>query len=214
MKKLIIYILVICTFFACEKAQQKTKEEATQSKEEFLEKNKLNIPKKGKLQELNAIQKKLVQDWIEFNAINQSMKLINSSSRFAIVEDLAQLATNIEEVDEEEFPEELDAMQIRSRFLVLRTKALKLQDDAGYDGVTNDDIAAEIVQMNRVFNAICFQIQKVSTLNIDPEEILGNSFGKDSTKVKKPMKEVFKSAINEKPKPKKVLQQQIQNQNN
>ncbi len=207
-------MLVICTFFACKKEQQRTQEQATQSKEEFVEKNKLNIPKKGKLKELNAVQKKLVQDWIEFNTIHESMKLVNASSRFAIVEDLGQLAANIDAIEEKRFPADLNAMQIRSRFLVLKTKALKLQDDAGDEAVTNDDIAKEIVEMNRVFNAVCYQIQQASEDNIDPKEILGNSLTKDSTKVEKPVKEVFKSTISEKPKPKKVLKQQIKPQTN
>lgn len=220
MKKVITYILVIFTFFACKEEQQATRDEATQNKEEFIEKNKLNIPKKGKLKELNATQKKLVQDWIEFNTITESMKLVNSSSRFAIVEDLGQLASNIEAIKDKRFPADLDKMQIRSRFLVLKTKALKLQDDAGDEAVTNDDIAKEIVEMNRVFHSICYQVQQASELNIDPEEILGNSLSKDSTSVEKPVKEVFKSTITEKPKvqqkpkpkPKKVLQQQVQSE--
>ncbi|WP_046757870.1 hypothetical protein [Kordia jejudonensis] len=216
MKKVITYIFVVFTFFACEEAQQNTREEATQNKEEFIAKNKLNIPKKGKLKELNATQKKLVQDWIEFKTINESMRLVNASSRFAIVEDLGQLAANIEAIKDKQFPDDLDKTQIRSRFLVLKTKALKLQDDAGDEAVTNEDISKKIVEMNRVFHAICYQIQEASEKGIDPREILGNSLPKDSTLVEKPTKEIFKSTITEKPKvqqkpkpkAKKVLQQQ------
>ncbi|WP_430411302.1 hypothetical protein [Kordia sp.] len=218
MKKVITYILVICTFFACTEEQQKTREEATQNKEEFIARNKLNIPKKGKLNDLNATQAKLVRDWVEFKTINENMKLVNTSSRFSIVEDLGQLAANIDAIKDKQFPDDLDIMQIRSRFLVLKTKALKLQDDAGDEGVTNDAIAKEIVEMNHVFHAICYQIQQASEANIDPREILGNSLNNDSTKVEKPEKEVFKSTISEKPKPKvkpkKVVQQQIQSEEN
>ncbi|WP_298417335.1 hypothetical protein [uncultured Kordia sp.] len=213
MKKVITYLLVICTFFACKEGQQKTNEEATQNKEEVLAKSKLNIPKKGKLRGLNGVQKNLVKDWIEFNTINESMKLVNTSTRFSIIEDLGQLAENIAAIEEKNLPQGLDVMQIRSRFLVLKTKALKLQDDAGDEGVTNDDIAKEIVEMNRVFHAVCNQIQQVTEQNIDPNEILGDLLNKDSIKVKK-TPEVYKSSISEKPvlkpagkDPKKTLQQ-------
>ena len=214
MKKIITYILVICTFFACKEESKTTREEATQNKEEFLEKNKLNIPKKGKLKGLNTVQEKLVQDWIQFKTVSESMKLINTSSRFAIVEDLGQLASNIDSVELKKYPEKLDVMQIRSRFLVLKTKALKLQDDATDEGFSNDEISKEIVAMNTVFHSICNQIQQASEQDIDPDEILGNTPKKDSTVVEKSVQEVYKSTISEKPKPKpkKAFKQQIQPQ--
>ncbi|MEM6686914.1 MAG: hypothetical protein AAF617_14110, partial [Bacteroidota bacterium] len=129
-KKIIALVLITTTLFACEQKEQATRAAQTQSQKEYLEKNKLNIPQKNKLKDLTAAQKNLVQDWLEFTAIHENMKLINASTRFAIVEDLGQLATNIDEIDKKKFPEGLDVMQIRSRFLVLKTKALKLQDDA------------------------------------------------------------------------------------
>jgi hypothetical protein len=207
MKKIIISILVICTFFACKEEEQATREQATQSQEEYLAKNKLNIPKKGKFKELNPVQKKLVQDWLEFNTMYESMKLINASTRFAIVEDLGQLAVNIKAIEEKRFPADLDATQIRSRLLVLKTKALKLQDDATDENITNEFIEKEIVAMNTVFNAVCYQIQQASELNIDPNEILGNSLKKDSIKVDTPKQEEFKSTISEKSTTKKILQE-------
>lgn len=181
-------MVVICAFFACKEESKTIREEATQNREEFLTKNKLNIPKKGKLKDLNAIQKELVKDWIQFNTINENMKLVNTSSRFAIVEDLGQLAANIDSIELKKFPKKLDVMQIRSRFLVLKTKALKLKDDASDDGFTNDAIAKEIVAINAVFHSICHKIQQTLEQDIDPEEILRNSPKRDSTTVKKPVK--------------------------
>jgi hypothetical protein len=208
MKKIILSILVICTFFACKKEHKTARTGATQSQEEYSAKNKLNIPKKGKLVALNSAQKKLVQDWLEFNTIHENMKLVNESTRFAIIEDLGQLAANIQVIENMQFPDDLDATQIRSRFLVLRTKALKLQDDASDENVNNEAISKEIVEMNRVFHAICYQIQQVAEADIDPKEILGSSTGKDTTKVDMPKQEEFKSTITKKPVLKKVLQKQ------
>jgi hypothetical protein len=183
MKKIFASVLII-TFFACKKEQQTTRVEATQTQEEYLEKNKLNIPKKEQFSGLNTAQKDLVQDWIEFNAVMENIKLINSSSRFAIVEDLKQLADNIDVIDEKRFPKGLDVMQIRSRFLVLKTKALKLQDDATDDSIPNAFIEKEIIEMNKVFKAVCYQIEQTSLLNMEPDEILGDIFKlKDSTEL-------------------------------
>lgn len=183
MKKIIVFLFVMISFFACKEEQQATRSAETESQEDFLAKNKLNIPQKAKLKELTPTQKKLVQDWLEFNAIHQNMKLINSSTRFAIVEDLGQLAANINVMEQKKFPKDLDVTQIRSRFLVLKTKALKLQDDATDDNTSNEFLEKEIVEMNKVFNAVCYQIEQASTLNIAPEEILGNAFKtKDSIK--------------------------------
>ncbi|MEM6719282.1 MAG: hypothetical protein AAF611_08220 [Bacteroidota bacterium] len=176
MKKLIASALIGIALFACEKEQQITKVERVSSQKEYLEKNKLNIPKKGKLKGLNSTQKNLVQDWLEFNAIHENMKLINESTRFAIMEDLGQLAANIDELQQKKFPKKLDVMQIRSRFLVLKTKALKLQDDATDDSISNDFIANEIVEMNKVFTAVCYQMEQASSLDMKPEEILGDLF--------------------------------------
>ncbi|WP_160130408.1 hypothetical protein [Kordia antarctica] len=185
MKKIIVSLLVIITFFACKKEQEATRSAETQSQEEYFAKNKLTIPKKAQLKELTPTQKKLVQDWLEFTAIHENIKLINASTRFAIAEDLGQLAANIDTLGFKKFPKELDVMQIRSRLLVLKTKALKLQDDATDDNVPNDFLEKEIAEMNKVFNAVCYQIEQTSELNILPEEILGNSLKKkDSTKVK------------------------------
>ncbi|WP_290669773.1 hypothetical protein [Kordia sp.] len=172
------------TLFACGKEEeQTTRMQQTQSQEEYLAKNKLNIPRKGNLQELTPTQKELVQDWLEFNAVHENMKLINESTRFAIIEDLGQLASNIDEVEKKKLPEALDIMQIRSRFLVLKTKALKLQDDATDDSIPNTFIEKEIVEMNKVFNAVCSQIEQASLLDIEAEEILGDVFKvTDSTK--------------------------------
>ncbi|MBC8757322.1 hypothetical protein H2O64_21820 [Kordia sp. YSTF-M3] len=182
MKKIIVLVLVMISFFACKKEQQDTRNTQTESREDFLAKNKLTIPKKGKLKELTPIQKKLVQDWLEFKTVHESTKLINASTRFAIVEDLGQLAANIDAMEQKRFPKELDVMQIRSRFLVLKTKALKLQDDATDENISNEFIEKEIVEINKVFNAICYQIEQASALNITPEEILGDAFKtKDST---------------------------------
>lgn len=184
MKKIITLVLIIISFISCEEEQQTTRSQETQSKEEYLAKNKLNIPRKGKLKDLTPNQKKLVQDWLEFNAVHENMKLINASTRFAIVEDLEQLAANIDVVEKKKFPKELDVMQIRSRFLVLKTKALKLQDDATDENTSNDFIEKEIVEMNKVFNSVCYQIAQASKLNIKPEEILGDGMKlKDSTNV-------------------------------
>lgn len=183
MKKIIVFFFVIISFFACKQEPQATRNTETESQEDFLAKNKLNIPQKAALKELTPTQKKLVQDWLEFNAIHQNMKLINSSTRFAIVEDLGQLAANINVIEQKKFPEDLDVMQIRSRFLLLKTKALKLKDDATDDNISNEFIEKEIVEMNKVFTAVCYQIEQVSTLNIAPEEILGDDFKtKDSVK--------------------------------
>lgn len=203
MKKIIVFVFVMISFFAC-KEEQATRTAETESQEEFLAKNKLNIPKKEKLKELTPIQKKLVLDWLEFNTVHESAKLINSSTRFAIVEDLGQLAANIDTMEKKKFPKELDVMQIRSRFLVLKTKALKLQDDATDENTSNEYIEKEIVEINKVFNSVCYQIAQASILKITPEEILGDAFKtKDSTKAvlekeqkptaklpKKPLKEL------------------------
>ncbi|EDP96576.1 hypothetical protein KAOT1_15473 [Kordia algicida OT-1] len=184
MKKIITLVLIIISFISCEKEAEATRAQETQSKEEYLAKNKLNIPRKGKLEELTPNQKKLVQDWLEFNTVHENMKLINSSTRFAIVEDLEQLAANIDVIEKKKYPKDLDVMQIRSRFLVLKTKALKLQDDATDENTSNDFIEKEIVEMNKVFNSVCYQIVQASQLNIKPEEILGDAMKlKDSTNV-------------------------------
>lgn len=198
MKKITLFLLILLSFFACKKEQEGTRAAETESQEAYLAKNKLTIPKKGALKELTPSQKKLVQDWLEFNAVYENMKLVNASTRFAIIEDLAQLASNIDEVEDKKFPNELDAIQIRSRFLVLKTKALKLQDDATDDSISNDFIEKEIVEMNRVFNSICYQVEQASKLNIEPEEILGNTFKtadtlkKETSEVKKEQKPTMK----------------------
>jgi len=176
MKKIIASVLIGITLFACKKEEQTARVEQTQSQEEFLEKNKLNIPRKGKLNSLTSNQKKLVQDWLEFTAVHENMKLINESTRFAIIEDLGQLASNIDEVEKKKYPKDIDAMQIRSRFLVLKTKALKLQDDASDDSIPNTFIEKEIVDMNKIFTSVCYQIEQASTQNIKPEEILGDVY--------------------------------------
>jgi hypothetical protein len=210
MKKIIIFMFVMISLFACKEEEKATRAAETQSQEEFLAKNKLNIPKKEKLKELTPIQKKLVLDWLEFNTVYESAKLINSSSRFAIVEDLGQLAANIDMMEKSKFPKDLDIMQIRSRFLVLKTKALKLQDDATDENISNEFIEKEIVEMNTVFNAVCYQIAQASILNITPEEILGDAFKtKDSLKaaLEKEQKPAEKL-------PKKSIKQQVQQQNN
>ena len=184
MKKIIVSVFAIFLLFACKKQEGSTSTTETESREEYFAKNKLNIPKKSMLKELTPTQKKLVQDWLEFTAIHENMKLINSSTRFAIVEDLGQLAANIDTLEKKRFPKELDVMQIRSRFLVLKTKALKLQDDATDETVANDFLEKEIVEINNVFNAVCYQIEQASELNIIPEEILGNKIKiKDSTDI-------------------------------
>ena len=176
MKKNIASVLIGITLFACKKEQQVSRVAETQSQEEYLAKNKLTIPKKGMLKSLTPNQKKLVQDWLEFNTVHENMKLVNASTRFAIIEDLGQLANNIDEIEKKRFPKELNAMQIRSRFLVLRTKALKLQDDATDDSIPNSFVEKEIVEMNKVFHAVCYQIEQASSFNIEPEEILGDIY--------------------------------------
>lgn len=198
MKKIIVLVFVIVSFFACKEEQQAANATQTETHEDFLAKNKLNIPQKAKLKELTPTQKKLVQDWLEFKTVHESIKLINASTRFAIVEDLGQLAANIDVMEQKKFPKELDVMQIRSRFLVLKTKALKLQDDATDDNISNEFIEKEIVEMNKVFNAVCHQIEQASALDITSEEILGDAFKtKDSTnaainKEQKPTEELPK----------------------
>lgn len=182
MKKIIASVLIGITLFACKKEQQVARAVETQSQEEYLAKNKLTIPKKGTLKSLTPNQKKLVQDWLEFNTVHENMKLVNASTRFAIIEDLGQLANNIDEIENKKYPKELNAMQIRSRFLVLKTKALKLQDDATDDSIPNSFVEKEIVEMNKVFHAVCYQIEQASSLNIKPEEILGDMF-KDTDSV-------------------------------
>lgn len=175
MKKIILSVFVVCSFIACKEEPQATRAEQTETQEEYLAKNKLTIPAKGKLQELTPSQKKLVQDWLEFKTVHENMKLINSSTRFAIIEDLGQLAANIDDLEEKKHPQNLNANQIRSRFLVLKTKALKLQDDATDDSISNEFIEKEIVKMNQVFNSITYQISQASKLDMKPEEILGNT---------------------------------------
>ena len=184
MKKITLSILAICCLVSCKDEPQTTRAEQTQTQEEYLAKNKLTIPKKGQLNELTPAQKKLVQDWLEFNTVYENMKLVNSSTRFAIIEDLGQLAANIDDLEQKKHPKDLNVNQIRSRFLVLKTKALKLQDDATDDSIPNDFIEKEIVEMNQVFNSIAYQIAQASKLNMKPEEILGDALNaKDSTKV-------------------------------
>lgn len=186
MKRIIVLVLVGITFFACKEEEKATRTERTENQAEYFEKNKLNVPKKGALKNLTAAQKKLVQDWLEFKTVHENMKLINNTTRFSITGDLEQLASNIDEVDKKKFPKDLDIMQIRSRFLVLKTKALKLQDDASDDSIPNDFIEKEIVEMNKVFNSVCYQVEQAQLLNIEPEEILGDMFKTgDSTKVEK-----------------------------
>lgn len=186
MKKIIVFLLVGITFFACKEEDQGQRVAKTENLTEYLEKNKLNIPKKDALKSLTATQKKLVQDWLEFKTVHESMKLINNTTRFTMTEDLGQLAANIDEVDKKKFPKELDIMQIRSRLLVLKTRALKLQDDASDESISNDFIIKEIVEMNKVFNSVCYQIEQAKLLNIEPEEILGDLFKTgDSTEVEK-----------------------------
>jgi len=186
MKKILASILICMTLFACKQEEQATRVAETQSQEEYLEKNKLSIPKKGKLKDLSSTQKKLVQDWLEFNTVHENMKLVNASTRFAIVEDLGLLATNIDEIEKKKIPESFDVMQIRSRFLVLKTKALKLQDDATDESISNDHIEKEIVEMNKVFHAVCYQIEQASLLDMKPEEILGDVYkNADSTDIEK-----------------------------
>lgn len=203
-------MFVMISLFACKEEQQATRAEETQSQEEFLAKNKLNIPKKGKLQELTPTQKKLVLDWLEFNTVHESTKLINASSRFAIVEDLGQLAANIYALEKSKFPKDLDVMQIRSRFLVLKTKSLKLQDDATDENISNEFIENKIVEINKVFNAICYQIGQASVLNLTPEEILGDGFKtKDSIKLAPEKEQKTTQKL-----PKKSLKQQVQQENN
>ncbi|AXG68584.1 hypothetical protein KORDIASMS9_00799 [Kordia sp. SMS9] len=185
MKRIIVCILVGITFFACKDEEQGKRIPKKENQAEYFEKNKLNVPKKGALKSLTATQKKLVQDWLEFKTVHESMKLINNTTRFSITEDLGQLAANIEEVDKKKFPKELDVMQIRSRFLVLKTKALKLQDDATDESISNDFIEQEIVEMNNVFHSVCYQVEQATLLNMEPEEILGDLFKSDSTEVEK-----------------------------
>ena len=176
MKKIILYLLIGAMLFACKKEQEATRTTETQSQEEYLEKNKLNIPTKEKLKAITPSQKKLVQDWLEFTAIHENMKLINASTRFSIIEDLGQLASNIEVLQNKKFPKGLDVMQIRSRLLVLKTKALKLQDDATDDSVSNETIEKEIVEMNKAFSAILYQIEQTTARDMKPEEILGDVY--------------------------------------
>ncbi|MFK7748725.1 MAG: hypothetical protein AB8B65_10060 [Kordia sp.] len=176
MKKIIASVLISIILFACKKEPQTTRVQQTQSQEEYLEKNKLNIPNKGKLNSLTPNQKKLVQDWLEFTAVHENMKLINESTRFAIIEDLGQLASNIDVVEKKKYPKDIDVTQIRSRFLVLKTKALKLQDDATDDSIPNTFIEKEIVEMNKVFKSVCYQIEQASSKDINPEEILGDIY--------------------------------------
>ena len=183
MKKIITSVLIGITLFACKKEQETTRVQQTQSQEEYLAKNKLDIPKKGILKSLTPNQKKLVQDWLEFNAVHENMKLINSSTRFSIIEDLGLLAKNIDEIEKKKIPKELDIMQIRSRFLVLKTKALKLQDDATDDSIPNNSVAKEIVEMNKIFHSVCSQIGQASSLDIKAEEILGDVY-KDTDSLK------------------------------
>ena len=104
MKKIIVSVFAIFLLFACKKQEGSTSTTETESREEYFAKNKLNIPKKSMLKELTPTQKKLVQDWLEFTAIHENMKLINSSTRFAIVEDLGQLAANIDTLEKKRFP--------------------------------------------------------------------------------------------------------------
>ncbi|PTX60140.1 hypothetical protein C8N46_107146 [Kordia periserrulae] len=176
MKKTILSVLIGVTLFACMKEEEATRTAQTQSQEEYLEKNKLNIPAKDQLKTITPSQKKLVQDWLEFTAIHENMKLINGSTRFSIIEDLGQLASNIETLQTKKFPEGFDVMQIRSRLLVLKTKALKLQDDATDDSVTNETIEKEIVEMNKAFAAILYQIEQTTARDMKPEEILGDVY--------------------------------------
>lgn len=217
LKNIIASVLIGIILFACDQEAQATRETETQSQEEYLEKNKLTIPKKDKLKDLTGNQKNLVQDWLEFTAIHENMKLINASTRFAIVEDLGQLATNIDEIEKKKFPKKLDVMQIRSRFLVLKTKALKLQDDATDDSIPNNFIEKEIVEMNKVFSAVCYQIEQANLLDMKPEEILGDVFkDADSTDAKKeiPKKVQLPTSNAQKEKlPKKALKK-IKPQNN
>ncbi|WP_298509174.1 hypothetical protein [uncultured Kordia sp.] len=201
MKKIIASVLVCITLFACEKEQQTTRVQQTQSQEEYLAKNKLNIPRKGQLKTLTPAQKELVQDWLEFNTVHENMKLINESTRFAIIEDLGQLANNIDEIEKKKLPKKLDVMQIRSRFLVLKTKALKLQDDATDDSIPNNFIEKEIVEMNKVFHAVCYQIQQASILDIAAEEILGDVFkATDSTNAEKKVSQKEQLPLKKSPK--------------
>jgi len=210
MKKIIIFMFVMVSVFACKKEQQATRASETESQEEFLAKNKLNIPKKEQLKELTPIQKKMVLDWLEFNTVYESAKLINASSRFAIVEDLGQLAANIEAMGKKKFPKELDVMQIRSRFLVLKTKALKLQDDATDDNISNEFVEKEIIEINKIFNAVCYQIEQASAFNMTSEEILGDAFKiKDSTELA-----LEKEQKTTKMLPKKSLKPQVEQENN
>ncbi|WP_420570891.1 hypothetical protein [Kordia sp.] len=207
MKRIIILALVIITVFACKDEQQATRDTQVESKEEFLAKNKLNIPKKGKLKNLTATQKKLVEDWLEFTAVLENMKLINSSTRFSITEDLGQLAANIDVVEKKKYPENLDATQIRSRFLVLKTIALKLQDDASDESFTNDSIAKRIVEINKVFNAVCYQIERTSKSNIAPEEILGDAFKELDSTTANVLEKPKKQQLSKKIAPKKPIKE-------
>jgi hypothetical protein len=209
MKKIFISILIL-TLVACKKEQEASRVAETETQEEYLEKNKLNIPKKDQFQSLTANQKKLVEDWLEFNTVIENIKLINGSTRFSIVEDLAKLASNIEEIEQKKFPEKLDVMQIRSRFLVLKTKALKLQDDATDESVTNEFIEKEIIEINRVFKAVCYQIEQASILDMEPEEILGDIFKiKDSAAIDSmfPIKELPTKNLKKEKLPKKSFQE-------
>jgi len=161
MHKTVFIIAILCTLLACNN-KNKAEVQSTSSYEISTEK----WPKKAKL---NSKSQTIVNDWLEFSALQTSLEglkeVSNTEDLSLVLEDLIEKQ---KELKASKHPEAFNIPKIKSRQKVFHTYLLKAKGDLIY----SIDAETSIVQMLEAYNAIIDQMNIITSNTLDLEKLL------------------------------------------
>ncbi|QLG44914.1 hypothetical protein [Costertonia aggregata] len=100
---------------------------------------------------LNAEAQALVEDWVEFNALETSFDALytveNIEDLTLVLEDLIQKQKQLQDAD---YPEAFDKPQVKSRQKVLKTFILKAKGNLEYQ-LDIDEVVPELIYAHNAF---------------------------------------------------------------
>ena len=127
--------------------------------------------------QLRGAALKMTDNWIQFKTFESEIKNVLAADYGVLATELELLDKAYKELLDSEFPEKLDAPQIKSRLTVLYTFASKLADEVN----SNEPIEVlekSLTQISDAFNAIKTQMMERYESTVDGDDLI---FEKETT---------------------------------
>ncbi|MEP2277933.1 hypothetical protein [Maribacter sp.] len=163
MSKIIFFLIIVTLVSSC----KDTVQDKSTVREVRWEETTDSLPKKTRV---DAKAQTIINDWLEYNALDQSFDKIYTSEHIEDFQFLVdELIENQNKMELGEYPEKFNIPQIKGRQKLFKTYVLKAKGDLEYQQNPRESI----IQMITAYNDLRNQFNVVVN-NTLPDELLKN----------------------------------------